>query len=544
MTQTARIRKFWRDPVASYPEPFDPWRGAGNCFFDQDRAERVCQWIEENCRHKSGQFADQPFTLEPWEKQIVGHLFGWQRPQEDGTCTRRFRTAFLYLPKKNGKTALTAAIGLILLVADNEQGAEVYSCSGDREQATLGFHAAQYFIESNPDLEPHIQIYEGYRSFYYAATGSYWKILSSEARTKHGPNVHGLMIDELHVFRDRELIDTLTAGVIARRQPLVVYTTTAALAGENPCNMELEYAQGVRDGRIEDPTYFPAIWEPAKRDEEEWRDIRTWKRLNPNFGVTVSKQFVEDQIRRVEHMPAEENKVKRLHLNIQTNRYEEWLKADHWNACPEATPMTDLAGEVCYMGLDLGAKHDITGAVIYWPATRDVYAEAWIAEKQADENELYAKWVKEGYLHKTPGTVTDYAFVEKRVAELVAQFGVKQIGYDPWNATQTITNLATNYGLEDRLMLYRQGPQSFNEPSKQLEALVMASKIRHGDNPVLSWMALNAGKRTDENDNIRPVKPKGQTHLKIDLLVALVMAMGLSISDQDDKGDGDYVFVL
>lgn len=529
----------WQKPIASYPVQFDPWRKSDRFEFRERVANAVCEWIPDNCRHHKGEFAGRPFVLEDWERQIVGHLFGWFR--EDGT--RRFRTCFLYVPKKNGKTCLTAALGLMLMVADDEDGAEIYSCSGDREQATLGFSEAVYYIENNPLFSEQVEVFQGYKSFKYGAAGSYWKVLSSEARTKHGPNVHGLLIDELHVFRDSDLLDTLTAGVVSRRQPLTVYTTTAATAGENVCNREVEYARAVRDGTIQDQHYLPAIWEASDADKKNWRDIEAWRRCNPNFGITINASYCTDQLTRVQNRPSEENKLKRLHLNIQTETVDQWLPLDAWHACPPATEGVEKTGAPCYIGLDLGSKRDITALVGYWPETCDVRAVAWIPEAALEEGarewtDLYQQWHRGGWLAATPGDVTDFAFVEKRITEIFAGEwrGAKLMAYDPWNATQTINNLVDSHGMEHELLLFRQGALSFNEPTKELESLVCSRRLRHGGNPVLDWMAGNACIRTDENENIRPVKPSKSSPKKIDMIIALVMAIGISMNDTEDDG--------
>ena len=526
----------WQKPIDTYPVKYNPWHGSGEYEFRERVAEGVCEWIPENCKHHKGEFAGQPFALEDWERQIVGHLFAWFR--QDGT--RRYRTCFLYVPKKNGKTCLTAALGLLLMVADDEPGAEIYSCSGDREQATLGFSEAVYYIETNDVFSDHIEVFQGYKSFKYAAAGSYWKVLSSEARTKHGPNVHGLLVDELHVFRDAELLDTLTAGHVSRRQPVTIYTTTAAPAGENVCNNEVDYARGVRDGRIKNPHYLPALWEASREDADNWRDLDVWRRVNPNFGISINASYCRDQLLRVKDKPSEVNKLKRLHLNIQTESVTQWIDVEAWGSCPAPTQGIEDTDSPCYVGLDLGRTKDITGLVGYWPESGDVRAEAWVPEAALESgvnHEMYQQWYNDGYLKITPGNVTDYNFIEKRITEIFKGEwrGAQAMAYDPWNATQLINNLTEKHGMEDELVLFRQGPLSFNEPTKELEALVMAQRLRHGSNPVLNWMIGNACVRMDENENIRPVKQSKNSNKKIDMVIALVMAIGISMTTEEDN---------
>ena len=522
-----RIPKIWKEPIQGY----DPWKDADEFTFDLNVAKKVCDFFPTHFKHGKGEFAKKPFVLEPWEQKIIGHTFGWKR--KDGT--RRYRKMFLYVPKKNGKTQLAAGIALILMVADDEPGAEIYSASGDKDQAALIFEAASYMVENDEKLKSHIQVLPGYKMMRFPVNQSYWKVLSSDAKTKHGPNIHGLILDELHIFNGHELIDTLVRGIINRRQPLICYLTTADYARVSPCNEMLDYAKQVRDGIIDDKHFLPIVYETDK--EADYASEKVWKSANPNYGITVHKDYFVDAVKEIKVRPSKENSFKRLHLNLQTNQERKWMDMHEWDACGQTLKKEDLIGKKCFVTVDLASTMDIVAECLYFPEYYAALFEFWVPARTAEKKAEYELWHKQGYINIAPGKVIDYDLIRSDIIDKNDIYNIQSIGYDPWNASQ----LALKLGDEDgfRMIKFRQGYVSMNEPSKEMEKLVAKHKLVHFGNPVLRWMATNVQIESDKHENIKPVKPDKDSPQKIDGIVALVMGVGLSIMEKDE---GDSVF--
>jgi phage terminase large subunit-like protein len=520
---------FWKQPIAGHPRPYDPWRDAGECTFDEARAERVTKYWESTFTLKDGAFEGRPFKLLDWQKQMIGHLFGWQRP--DGT--RRFRKAFLYIPKKNGKTQLGAGIGLLLFHADGEDGAEVYSAASESGQSKIIWDAAARMIDKDDKLSRAIDVFKGYRAFHYQPRNAYWKVLSARADSKHGPNVHGLLIDELHTLKDAELVETLEAGMISRRQPMEVIMTTAGATGETLCNRELRYAEGVRDGEIPDRYYLPVIFngqEDYDQDSECWKSPEFWAKVNPSLGVTIQKDWFEAEVNKCEvdqsHAPA----VKRLHLNIQTDAATQWLSSQDWAACGgEIEPEG-----VCYGGMDLASTNDLTAFALYWPATNSVRVEIYCPENTAASRAEYQLWKEASErFHVTPGRRTDYAYMREDIRKLSEKYDLRMIGYDRWNADQLVQQLANE---DEHIMVeVGQGYRSMNLPSKELERLLLGHELQHENDPVLNWMAGNVHIKEDPTQSIKPVKESRNSREKIDGIIAMIVAMAVANGDLDDE---------
>ena len=532
------MNDFWRQPIQGFPAAYDPWRDAGDCVFHTEVAERVCAYWEQTFTLKDGRFEGQPFKLLPWQRQIVGHLFGWKRPEG----TRRYRKLFLYIPKKNGKTELGAGFALILLAGDGEAGAEVYSCASDTDQAKIVFDAAAKMIDHNRALSRAVKIFKGYRSMKYTPRSGYWKVLSSRADSKHGPNVHGLLIDELHTQRDTELIETLEAGTISRAQPLVIKMTTAAHTGDSPCNQELEYARGVRDGTIVDAYYMPVIFDGQAHDAEHpdaWKSEAFWRLVNPSFGVTVNADYFRGEVSKCEAMPSHVNAFKRLHLNVQTDLAESWLDQAAWAACGEAG--IDPRGP-CYAGLDLASTCDLGALALYWPETKSLRVYTFIPGDTVERRAEYLLWAEHDHIIATPGRTHDYSYIRQLLNRLKGEHDIRKLAYDPWNATHLITELADEDGIP--VVEFRQGEVSMNQPAKDFERAVINHELRHENNPCLNWQAGNVCVKVSENGNIKPVKPKPQSTKKVDGIIAAIMARALADADTEEKQPEGSVIIL
>lgn len=502
-------------------------------WFDEEESEKVISFFAECLTHVKGELAHKPFELGNWEKAILANLFGWKR--KDGT--RRYREAFIYVPRKNGKTTLVAGIVLYTLFCDNEPGAEIYSAAAERDQARLVFDQAKGMVLQEPELAKRCKIYQ--TSIVIESTSSSYKAISAEANTKHGYNTHLAIIDELHAQPNRELVDVLATSTGARRQPLIVHITTADFERESICNEKLDYARKVRDGLIEDPSFLPVIYEATP--EDDWTDPAIWEKANPNLGVSVSREYLERECQRAKDQPAYENTFKRLHLNIKTEQETRWLSMEKWNACGHMYGEDALAGLPCWAGLDLASRTDLTAFVLVFhdDTKYKVVPYFWIPKDKAHEREKrdrvpYLTWARQGHIYLTEGNTTDYRFIRQKINELSKVFKIQDIGFDPWNAQHLCTELMEEDGFQ--MVEFRQGTVSMNEPCKEFERLMLCGDLWHNNNPVLNWMASNVSVKSDPSGNIRPVKPEEKGAARIDGIVAAVMGLGRALfSDASDS---------
>ena len=501
-------------------------------YFDAAEASRAVDFFREYLTHVKGEWAGQRFNLEPWqEKQIVRPLFGWKR-RADGT--RRYRMAYIEVPKKNGKSTLSACIGLYLLFSDHEDGAEIYSAAADREQAAIVFDVASQMVKANAELRRRAQIYR--RSIVYTERASTYKVLSADVPTKHGLNAHGVIFDELHVQKNRELWDVLTTATGARRQPLVVAITTAGYDRHSICWEQHEYARKVRDGIIEDGTFLPVVY--AASEDEDWTAPKTWKKANPNFGVSVKPSYLEEQCKKAQESPAYENTFRRLHLNQWTKQESRWMPMAAWRACARGPSEADLIGRTCYSGLDLASTTDIAALVHVFPnedGTFTALCRFWIPEdnmlsRSQRDRVPYDVWTRQGWIHATPGNVIDYGFIRHAIGEDAQKFDLKEVAFDRWGATKLIQELQAE-GLT--VIQFGQGFVSLSPPTKELLNLVLAKKLMSSHNPVLTWMADNVVVEQDAAGNIKPSKKKSTE--KIDGITALVMALDRAVRHEGDE---------
>ena len=497
-------------------------------WIDEAAAQLAVDFFRECLVHTKGDRAGQPFILERWqEDEIVRPLFGWKRA--DGT--RRYREAYIEIPKKNGKSTLAAGIALFLLFADGEMGGEVYSAAGDKDQARIVFNDAKLMRGASAELRKRSRAYRD--TLVVHATASRYQVLSADAPTKHGLNPHGILFDELHVQPTRELWDTLTTGGAARRQPLIVAITTAGYDRHSLCWEKHDYAMKVRDGSVTDPAFLAVIY--AAGEQDDWREPATWAKANPNLGVSVKIEYFRDQLKKAEESLAYLNTFKRLHLNIWTESLTRWLPPDRWAACGGAVDAAALAGRRCYAGLDLSTTTDITAFELLFPPedaeglwillSHFWCPEAAIQLRARRDRVPYDIWVQERVLMATAGDVVDYDVVRTGVRELALRYRIQEIAYDRWNASQLVTQLQ-----EDGATMtpFGQGFASMSAPTKELEKLIIGEKLRYGDHSILRWMAANVVLAKDAADNWKPAKNKSTG--RIDGMVAAIMALGRAMT--------------
>lgn len=528
----SRVPAKWAKLLRRIPGGYDPIATAGDCHFDRKAAQRALDFYPECLTHVKGALAGKPFNLEPGQRAIVANMYGWKRP--DGT--RRYREVFLFEPRKNGKTTFAGGMVNYGLFADDEPGAEVYSAAGDRDQALLVFAQASGMVENEPALKARSQIYKAAKSIVVESTGSTYKAISAEASTKHGYNTHLGVIDELHVQPNRDLVDALQTSTGSRRQPLLVCITTAGYDRHSICYEKYDHAKKVRDGIIEDQAFLPVIYEAP--EDADWKDPRVWAKANPNLGVSVSLDYLKRECQHAQDQPAYENTFRRLHLNQWTEQDVRWLPMAKWDLCGGVVLPAALYGEECWAGLDLSSTTDLTALVLIFRREGGGYKVLpyfWVPEesarKRAERDRVpYPLWIKQNFIHATPGDVVDYEVVRADINALADRYRFREIGIDPWNATGISTGL-TGDGFE--VVDVRQGFPSLSAPTKELEKLVLSAAIEHGGNPVLRWCASNVSVEVDAAGNLKPSKKRSVE--RIDGIVATIIALSRAMVDPGQK---------
>jgi phage terminase large subunit-like protein len=519
--------------------------------FDLAAGMRAVKFIEGYCQHHKGEWAGKPMLLEDWQRDVLSQIFGWLRA--DGT--RRYRTAYVEIPRKNGKSQKAAGVGLFLTVADGEPGAEVYSSATKRDQARIVWSEAAATVKSSPKLKRFVKAYRN--SITVERTGSKFEPLSADSNTLDGLNPHGNVVDELHAHKDRGVWDVLDTAMGARRQPLTLAITTAGKYEPEGIGWQMhDYAVKVLEGVIDDDSFFAFI---AAADEPQGDQLdyyfteKAQRQANPNWGVSVKPDYLAKQAEKAQSQPSFLNEYLRLHLNVWTRTVTRWLSLERW-ADSEPAPGLDarpasiarelsLAGRQCFGGLDLSTKLDLCAFGLVFPGENgfiDVVCRFWLPEQTMANyakkgQRHYETWAREGWLTTTPGNVIDYEFIRSEVNKLSKVFAVQQIAFDPWGATD-LANRLTADGLT--MVECRQGFQSLSEPSKDLEARVIEKKVRHANNPILRFCVSNAVVRRDPAGNIKPDKEKAVD--RIDGVVAVIMALGRCITTPIE---GEHAYV-
>lgn len=501
--------------------------------YDKAKADRAVAFIE-NLKHTKGKWAGKKFLLLPWQEQIIRDLFGIVG--KNGK--RQFLTAYVEIPKKQGKSELAAALALYLLYADNELSAEVYGAACDRSQASIVFDVAKQMVQMTPALLKRSKITAATKRIVNYSNAGFYQVLSAETGTKHGLNVSGLVFDEIHAQPNRKLYDVLTKGSgDAREQPLFFIITTAGNDKNSICYELHSKALDIKAGRKKDHTFYPVVY--GLTESDDWNDEDNWYKANPSLGHTISIERVREAHKNALENPAEENVFKQLRLNIWTSATVCWIPDHIYGRGNIAIDMESLQGRECYGGLDLSSTSDITAFVLVFPPRGEnekyiVLPFFWLPEETLDlrcrrDHVLYDVWELQGYIQTTEGNVIHYGFIEKFIEELGEKYHIKEIAFDRWNATQMVQNLE---GMGFTVVPFGQGYKDMSPPSKELYKLLMEGSINHGGHPVLKWMAQNVVMRQDPAGNIKPDKEKSVE--KIDGIVATIMAIDRCIRNKDD----------
>lgn len=507
--------------------------------YDKDAADYAVMFIESLC-HTKGTWARKPFELIDWQEQIIRDIFGVLKPNG----YRQFNTAYIEIPKKQGKSELAAAVALLLTCGDGEERAEVYGCAADRQQASIVFNVAADMVRMCPALSKRVKILDSQKRLIYQPTGSIYQVLSADVGNKHGFNTHGVVFDELHTQPNRKLFDVMTKGSgDARMQPLYFLITTAGNDTKSICYEIHQKAQDIIAGRKVDHTFYPVIY--GAEESDDWTDPAVWKKANPSLGITVGIDKVKDACESAKQNPGEENAFRQLRLNQWVKQAVRWMPMDKWDKCEFAVSEDDLEGRVCYGGLDLSSTTDITAFVLVFPPEDEndkyiILPYFWIPEENLylrvrRDHVPYDVWERQGFLQTTEGNVVHYGYIEKFIESLGERFNIREIAFDRWGAVQMVQNLE---GMGFTVVPFGQGFKDMSPPTKELMKLVLEQKIAHGGHPVLRWMMDNIFIRTDPAGNIKPDKEKSTE--KIDGAVATIMALDRAIRCGNDKAESVY----
>ena len=511
---------------------------AKDSTYNKDAADFAVSFIECLC-HTKGTWAGKPFDLIDWQEKIIRDIFGILKP--DGY--RQFNTAYVEIPKKQGKSELAAAIALLLCCADGEERAEVYGCAADRQQAAIVFDVAADMVRMNPALKKRCKILASQKRLIYEPTNSFYQVLSADAYSKHGFNVSGVIFDELHTQPNRKLYDVMTKGSgDARTQPLYFLITTAGNDENSICYQVHQKAIDIMKGRKHDPRFYPVIYGASQ--DEDWSSPEVWKKANPSLGITVKMEKVKDAYNSAKENPAEENTFRQLRLNQWVKQDVRWMPMDKWDSCAFPVDPNELRGRDCYGGLDLSSTTDITAFVLVFPRRDDsegytLLPYFWIPEDNVDlrvrrDHVPYDIWKQQGYLQTTEGNVVHYGFIEHFIDDLGKKYHIREIAFDRWGAVEMVQNLE---GMGFTVVPFGQGFKDMTPPTKELMRLTLEKKIAHGGHPVLRWMMDNIYIRTDPAGNIKPDKAKSTE--KIDGVVATIMGLDRAIRNEDN-GDSIY----
>lgn len=507
--------------------------------YDKAKADRAVTFIENLC-HTKGKWSGKRFWLLPWQEQLIRDIFGIVKP--DGN--RQFRTAFVEICKKVGKSELAAAIALYLLYADNEPSAEVYGAAADRQQASIVFDVARQMVEMSPALIKRSKLMAATKRIVNYGNAGFYQVLSAEVGSKHGFSISGLVFDEIHTQPNRQLYDVLTKGSSdARQNPLHFIITTAGTDRHSIAYELHTKAIDILEGRRVDPTFYPVVY--GLKDGEDWEDEANWYKVNPSLGYTVDIERLRDAYREAKQNPADELTFKWLRMNMWVSSTTAWIPDAVFMKGNEEIDSDSLKGRECYAGLDLSSTGDITALVLMFPP-RDVdekyillpffwVPEETIPQRVRSASVPYDVWEKQGHILATEGNVIHYDFIEHFIEELGEKYHILEIAFDRWGATQMVQDLE---GMGFTVVPFGQGYSSMSAPTKEFYKILMEGRMVHGGNPVLRWMAGNVVIATDPAGNIKVTKARSKE--KIDGIVAAIMALDRCIRNQGQERGSVY----
>jgi phage terminase large subunit-like protein len=520
-------------------------------YFDEDHAKRVIDF-KQQLRHTQGPWAnprlhDTRLHLEPWQQFKDWVLFGWRRA-EDGY--RRFSKAYIEVARKNGKTVDGAATANYCFIADSpeEMGPEVYCVATKKEQASKAWAEAERQLRKQPYLKGLIKTYAQTSTIVVPGTAARFKPLGKDSGTEDGLNPHFVLVDEYHAHRDNSMLEVMESGTGARPQSLTYIITTAGIDKESACYREEHVlAERVLERSIQPvpESFFCIIY--TLDEEDDWTDSQVWIKSNPNLGVSVGWERLEERILEAKQTPTKQNQIKTKNLNIWTQAETRWITDEEWSLGNIAVNPVALKNRKCYGGLDLSTSQDITAWVLCFPPESDTerykflyrffIPEENIIDRERRDRVPYQYWIEQGYVYSTPGNVIDYDFIEQQIEKDSGIYALQEIGYDPWNATEISNHLEAVTTMVP--IFQRYGSMAW--PTRVFDERARGGRIAHGGNPVIRWMVSCTEVKSDRQSNIMPMKPRhGAYGKRIDGTVASIMALGRAVLAKE--GDGKSVY--
>ena len=522
-----QIDDLQREPSAAWP-----W------IFDEAKAARPCEFVEL-LPHIKGKWARERrlLVLDAWQCFIVTTVFGWVHRD---TGLRRFREVYIEVPRKNGKSLLSAGIGLYMLSADGEQGAEVYSAATTRDQARIVFDDAKGMAERTPDMRTYLGVAILAHAITVAHTSSKFSPLAAEASTQDGLNVHCAVIDELHAHKKRDLYDVIDTARGAREQSLLWLITTAGTDRSGICYERRTHITKVLDRVIEDPSMFGIIYTIDEKDDP--MDPSTWAKANPNWKVSVLPEDMHAAARKAAAMPSALNNFLTKRLNVWVNGESPWMDMRAWDRCADPDmQLSDFVGEKCWMGLDLAQKKDFAALCLVferagvWHVCTRLYLNELAVQESG--NAHLSGWARSGHVQVTDGDITDFDVLAEDMRSYCRQFDVQEIAFDPALSMYFAGKL-----IEEGLPLVEIAQRSlfFTPPLIQVENLVLEKKLKFDGNPVMTWMVSNLVVKVSKFNELRsPTKERPEN--KIDGPMAMLMALGRALSGQQIENIDDFL---
>lgn len=524
---------------------------------------RAAQFAIDFFSHLSlsgGDFSGKPFNLQPWQAFIVGSLFGWKLP--DGL--RRFRVGYVEVGKGNGKTPMAAGIGLLMMMADGEERAEVYSAAVDRDQAQILFRDAVAMVDRSPALDSRL-VRSGSPgkewNLAYLQAGSFFRPISSEhtgGRGKSGFRVHCGLLDEVHEHPSAAMVDFMRANAKGR-QPLIFEITNSGWDRRSVCYQHHELSTRVLEGSVQNDAWFAYVCslDPCDKcrgegkvspeegcpDCDDWRDEAVWPKANPNLGISISYRYMRELVAEAVAMPSKRNIVQRLNACMWTQNVTRWITEEMWDAnAGIVAGWPPVKGQPCYAALSLQSTYDMSELVLYFPESGAVLGWYWvprdnIAARVERDQVPYEVWVQDGHVSATDGNVTDFGVIRAKVNELAAIYDIRQVATKRWNATQLQTELQDQDGF--KVVQFGDGMKDMSEPTTELEKLLAEGKIQHGGDPVLRWQSGNVAVKTDAEGHMRPDREASQD--RFGGIEALIMCIGQDILH--DESEAGVMFV-
>lgn len=525
-------------PLIKTPEP----RDMPGARFDPERVDKVLTSFGL-LRHTKGRLAGKPLKPDPWQvAYALAPTFGWVHMDEDlGIYVRIIRTLYVDLPRKNGKSTLAGGIGIYLTCADGEAGAQVIAAATRKEQAQFVFDPIKVICEKSPALRPYTKTFTG--KVTHPKSGSYFQAVASAGDAQHGADLHGGIVDELHLHKTYDLVEAIETGTGSRSQPLIVFITTAdAGKRHTPYDRKRTLIEQLARGVLKDPSTYGVVF--AATPEMDPLSEEAQRAANPGFGISPTRAYLRDAAKKAAASPADLASYQRLHLGLRTKQSVKYLRLDAWDNNASIVDESRLKGRIAFGGLDLASTSDLSALCWVLPDEErggfDLLWRLWTPEDNLESldqrtADAASGWAKDKILTVTPGNVADYDFIEAQILRDAEFFDVQEIAYDRWNATQLVNNLVKAGA---PMVTMGQGFASMSGPTKELQRRIMQGTpekplMRHGGNPAVRWMVDNFAVAMDPAENVKPDKANAAD--KIDAVAALIMGLSRAIEAEPER---------